>query len=123
MVSLMLLSLNAQAAQAQSFYVCWGFAGVEEYRVGINLDNGKAVFFDNDTNSYLNLSEVKTLESHPVQVQYVFEGKDEGAAGDLKLYFNQTRMNASLYNVYKNGKYEKLGWAKCHSDEPWSDLE
>lgn len=119
---LSLLSTSAFSAANRHFYVCSGIAGVEEYRVGINLISNKAAFFDGDTLSHLKLTETRTLESYPVQVQLIFEGKDEGAAGMLKLFFNMNRKKASLHNITTRGGLRQIGSANCENATPWNEL-
>lgn len=115
-----LTSLNAFSA---SFYSCEGFAGVDEYRVGINLKTSKAGFFDNDSTSYMTLKDVRVIETSPSQVEMTFVGKEISFAGGLKLIFNQTKKTASLYSINSNGQSKKIGSAPCREEkESWDDL-
>ena len=120
---LSLTSASAFSAHAKPFYECSGLADVEENRVGINLNSKKAGFFDNDSTSYLRLTDTKILESYPPQTQMIFQGKDAGYAGTLKLYFNLTRKTVSLYSIDKKGKSTEIGSALCKIAKPWNDKE
>ena len=111
------------SADEGAFIQCSGFADVDEYRVGIDLKTNKAAFFDNDTTSYMKLTQVKILESFPPQTQKIFEGKDLGGSGSLRLYFNETRKEASLYSINKKGESSLIGTASCEKAEPWDDEE
>ncbi len=110
-----LLSMSALAStsQAADDFVCSNIADVEEYRVGINLSQKTAWFFDNDDTSEMHLTNVQILESHPPQTMMTFEGKDAGRAGTLKLYFNLTHQTVSLYSVNSSGQPNLVGNTTC----------
>lgn len=118
-----LVSVMAFSAPAKYFYECGGLAHVDEYRVGINLNSNRAGFFDNDSTSYMKLTETKVLEGKPQQVQMIFEGNEASYTGTLKLYFNLTKKTVSLYSIDANGKSTKVGSARCVNVEPWDDLD
>lgn len=116
-----MVSLNAFSAD---FYQCDGFAGVDEYRVGINLQTGKSGFFDNDSMSYMKLVKRMSLEISPAQNVAIFQGKDERSTGDLQLYFNETAQNATLTILYADLTTELIGEASCQEiEESWDDLK
>ena len=114
--------LAATPAHASNFYECEGFAGVDEYRVGITLSEQKAGFFDNDATSIMTLKSVKSLESNPPQALYTFEGPEASYDGTLRLQFNQTRLHAVLISIDRNGKEELLGEAPCKAEKTGWDL-
>jgi hypothetical protein len=103
------------------FYQCGGFMGVDEYRVGIDVDAGKAGFFDNDTTTILKLKSVKILESQPPQYQYTFESEEDGR-DYYQLVFNKTLKSAYLSAIDHEGEVLDMGTAECEIAEPW-DLE
>ena len=125
MIAIVLLSLTSTAAfsaPAAHFFECRGLDGVEEYRVGINLKTNVAAFFDNDSTSYMKLTQTKSLETVPAQTQMIFKGKDGSFSSTLKLYFNLTKKNVSLYSIDKKGKSTQVGTAECVTAEPWDGL-
>lgn len=117
MKGILLFLLNVffatSAFASADFYECSGFAGVDEYRSGIDLKTNKADFFDNDATSILSLKSVKTLESLPPQTLMIFEGKDAGYAGTLRLFFNLTKSKASLESIGLDGAVSQIGDADC----------
>lgn len=117
-----LTSATTFAAASKNFYECGGLAGVDEYRVGINLTSNKAGFFDNDSTSFMKLTETRSLETLPPQTLMTFEGPDASGGETLNLYFNLTKKNVALYWVDKKGNKTEIGKASCVSAKPWSDL-
>lgn len=91
MAFLSLISAAVFAAPKSSVYGCESLGGVEEYRVGIDLNSGQASFFDNDSISYMKLTQTRILETFPPQTLMTFEGKVAGYSGNLLLYFNLTK--------------------------------
>lgn len=127
-LSVSLLCLSAHAAKNKNFFECGPFAGVDEYRVGIDTKAGIAGFFDNDTTSMMKLTKTEFLESNPPQFKMTFMGKESSFAGMgkessfagyLKLYFNLTRKEATLLSISKSGKAELIGKANCENAAPW----
>lgn len=114
---LTLPTFEAFADNQKKFYVCEGFAGIEEYRVGIDLKKETAWFFDNDTTSELTLVETKHLESIPTQTVYVFSGPSESYSANLNLEFNLTKLKASL--VSTSDSTEDLGTVQCLATQAW----
>lgn len=109
---------------SDKFYLCEGFSGVYEYRAGINLNSNKAGFFDNDTTSYLNLTDSYQLKMAPPQTVMIFEGKDASTMGSLKLIFNLTKKEAQLLSVGKDRKIEDMSTVPCKvSNQNWDDLD
>ena len=107
-------SSSVESANVGSdFYRCEGFAGVDEYRSGIDLKAKTADFFDNDSTSDMKLVSIVSLESIPPQTQITFEGKDLGSNGTLRLVFNQTKLKASISTIDKKGKSTLIGSAPC----------
>lgn len=103
---------SANAGQAKS-YSCGPFGGVEEWRSTIDLKKNVADFFDNDTTTVMKLILVKSLETVPPQTQMIFEGKDAGQGGTLRLVFNKTMEKASLTSISSSGKSKSIGSASC----------
>ena len=117
--ALSLASVSVFAAPSPKHFACDGVGGVDEYRVAISLVENKASFFDNDSTSYMKLKSTVVLESLPPQTQMTFEGKEKSFAGTLKLIFNLTRKNISLYSIDTKGKSSKVGDAKCINVPAW----
>ncbi len=117
-VAVLLVGINSFAANS-NFYECGGLAGVDEYRVGIDLNRKIAGFFDNDSTSMMKLVKVESLETYPPQTQMIFQGKEASYDGYLKLYFNLTAKSVTLYSIAK-GKSTLVGRAKCALSKPWS---
>lgn len=115
--------LAATSAQAADHYECEGFAGVDEYRVGITLSKKKAGFFDNDGTSIMALKSVKSLESMPPQTLYTFVGSEVSYDGSLRLEFNETRLHAVLISIDSKGKEELIGEAPCKAEKQGWDLD
>ena len=118
------ISAAAVAAPSKYYYMCTGLADIEEYTVSINLKTNVAEFFDNDTTTELTFKEVTYLKIMPPQKLIVFAGKDEGYAGTLYLYFNETRKSVALYSVelYSDARKNKstlIGSAKCRNSKLW----
>lgn len=108
----------SSSAFAGDFFECEGFAGVEEYRAGIDLSIGKAGFFDNDSTQVMKLIKTDYLESHPPQWQYTFEG-DNQSQGHQRLIFNNTRLEATMYSV-DGDSHSEIGSTSCKEvSEPW----
>lgn len=119
MFVVVLLSTHSAWAAAP-FYECGGFAGVDEYRAVIDLNIMKAGFFDNDATSILALTNATLVEGDSSEVRYVFEGSEASFAGSLRLYFNLTRFNASIFSINSAGGMELIGTADCRAtNEPW----
>jgi hypothetical protein len=106
------------AAPRESIYECEGLAGVDEYRIAIDLNRGEASFFDNDSIFQMILTQKRNLETLPPQTLIIFEGKEAGYYGALRLYFNLTRRNVNLYSIDKKGKQTEVGQANCVDGEP-----
>lgn len=126
LIPIVLLSLSAAtafSAPAKHFYKCSGLGGVDEYRVGINLNSKKAVFFDNDANSYMKLTKSEAFYIGKPQTKMTFEGKDANGSGTLRLSFYLPRKTVTLVTISKTGKISEIGEAKCANEEPWEDLE
>lgn len=118
MALLSLISAAVFAAPNSSVYECESLRGVEEYRVGIDLNSGEASFFDNDSISYMKLTQTRNLEIFPPQTLMTFEGKAAGYSGALLLYFNLTKKTVTLYSIDKRGKRTEIGKASCINAEP-----
>ena len=116
-----LLGLISTSAFAADFYECGGFAGNDEYVVGINLEKNTAGIFDNDSTSYMKLVDVVSLESMPPQLEMTFEGNEVSYDGSLKLIFNVTKLKAYLYSIDRAGKQSTIGEAPCQLSEPWKE--
>jgi hypothetical protein len=106
---------NSADPAEQDDYRCDGLAGIEEYRVGINLKTSEAWFFDNDMNSYMQLKTVRILESNPPQTEMIFEGEDLGSPGHLRLTFNQTRLRIDLISIRPDGVAKSIGSVSCQA--------
>lgn len=109
----LMVSANAYAVVELPYYTCDGVGDVEEYSVSIDLPNGKASFFDNDSYSYLKFKNVLSLESNPPQRLLIFEGPEASYDGTLTIEFNQTRMKVSVVSKATDGTVMDLGEAKC----------
>lgn len=90
--------LPVSAFASPSNYECLSVGGTDEWRVSINLTEKQASFFDNDTESYVSLKDVRSLETLPPQLVYTFEGLDQNGRSDstLRISFNETRMTGSV---------------------------
>lgn len=124
-IAIALISLTsgpAFSAPAKHFYECEGLAGVDEYRVGINLTSKRAGFFDNDSVSYMKLTATEITAGRKPQTVMTFEGKEASYDGSLRLYFNLTKKTAALYSIGKPGESTEVGSANCVNAEPWEDL-
>lgn len=69
------------------------------------------------------LTATRNLETIPPQTQMIFEGKDAGAEGNLKLYFNLTKKTIALYSINKKHQSTTLGSANCINATPWEELK
>lgn len=105
------LSLTVNA----STFSCQGLADMDEYTVDIELSQGTASFFDNDTISDMTKTESYLTETYPSELVYEFTGKDMGYMGDLKLVFNYTNKMAYLYsfNTIESISLSLIGSAPC----------
>jgi hypothetical protein len=110
---LCLTTATAFSAPSKTFFECRGLAGVEEYRIGIDLVQKKASFFDNDSTSMMKLTETKLLETDPPQTRMIFTGNEATYAGTLRLEFNLTKQTASLYSIDRSRKVSLVGSANC----------
>ena len=120
LILLILMNLTASSAFASSnFYECSGFADVEEYRAGIDLKKNKASFFDNDATTVMTLKATKFFESMPPQTMMIFEGKDASHNGKLRLDFNVTKKEATMYSIGSDGNVSEIGSASCSLGKPW----
>lgn len=114
---------SLSAFSAPRFYECEGFLDIEEYRVGINLDQSGASFFDNDTTSDLVLTSTPRQDPRAgSETIFVFNGPDASSSGGtLHLVFNLKRLNAELTSIAKDGTVFELGNAPCALAEPWQN--
>lgn len=114
-VAAMIASSNALAGD---FYKCEPFAGVDEWRAGIDLSVQKAGFFDNDSTVVMNLVDTDYLETMPAQWKYTFEGENDGQ-GKARLVFNKTKLTATMYSL-NGSEPSEIGTADCQEEsEPW----
>ena len=117
LLSLFMVSASFAGVEEQDDYRCDGLANIEEYRVGINLKTKEAWFFDNDMNSYMQLTSVQTLETAPPQMVMMFEGEDLGAPGRLSLTFNLTLEKIELISVKPDGTVKPIGAVSCERQD------
>jgi hypothetical protein len=120
MTAVLAFSSTSSFGAAASFLECSGFAGVDEYRAGIDLTKKVAGFFDNDSTSKLAIKSVKTIGKTPRQTVMVFEGRDESGSGTLRLTFNLTHRIATMHSI-ADGKTLLIGSTNsCAPAKPWS---
>lgn len=116
LLSLILASLSAIADT--SFYQCT-LPQAEEYRVGIDIKNNIAGFFDNDSTSIMKFRGLRDSISRPDSPILIFTGKDSGGDGDLKLEFNTASNRVKLSTIETDGTIELLGYAACAAAHQW----
>lgn len=115
----LILTFSAVPAFAESaFYECT-LPQAEEYRVGIDIQNNIAGFFDNDTTSIMKFRASRASVSRPGNTVLIFTGRDSGGDGDLRLEFNVGRNRVKLSTVETDGTIELLGFASCTASAPW----
>lgn len=115
------LSIGALAAKPQpaKYYSCGGVGDVDEYVAAINLEESIASFFDNDSYSYLKLTETYSLESNPPQEVMVFEGDDASYEGKIKVVFNLTKLHVYVTSTNGEGGELEFGEASCKAVDYW----
>lgn len=93
---------------------CFNVGGTEEWTVDIDLQTGKAAFFDNDSWSYMKLTDRK-MDSSTGHYIYFFEGKDAsgGPLTRLKMSFDINSKKINLFANNGRGKVKLLGSAIC----------
>lgn len=112
-----MITLGSKCAMAE-FYQCT-LPQAEEFRVGINLENGKAGFFDNDSTSIMTYQSSRPSVNNLETEVKIFQGKDKGGSGDLRLEFNMVSKRIKLSTIETDGTQELLGYAKCAPSEAW----
>jgi hypothetical protein len=104
----------AHAASKPLYYRCVNVGGVEEYTLEVNLNTGKAAFFDNDSWSVLPQTSVGQLESLPPQTLYRFEGPD-AYKKPMRISFNQTRLSGGVTENAGTPKQNRLDVKGCQA--------
>ncbi|MEQ1722072.1 MAG: hypothetical protein ABL930_02785 [Pseudobdellovibrio sp.] len=112
------LTLAVLANANESFYQCT-LPQAEEYRVGVDINNNIAGFFDNDTTSIMKVKSTRPSKANPENTVIVFEGKDLGGSGDLRLEFNTVTKRIRLSTLETDGTVELMGFAACNPEQPW----
>ncbi len=120
-IGLFVLSTAAYAKKAEpKFYSCDGVGGVEEYVVGINLEQKKASFFDNDSYTYMKLVRTYSLESNPPQLVMEFLGDDASYSGQIEVSFNVTKSNVVVTSIdTADNSRTLIGEADCKPATEW----
>ena len=111
-----LLALSAFAGT--EFYECT-LPQAEEFRVGVDVQLGKAAFFDNDSASIMAITGIRPSTSSSANEVLIFKGKDQGGSGDLLLEFNRGTYRIKLSTLETDGSLELLGFAKCAPAQAW----
>lgn len=120
LVALLVMAFSGLTAFAQTpFYQCT-LPQADEYRVGIDIKNNIAGFFDNDSTSIMKYRGMRKSSRNPENDVLIFTGKDSGGDGDLKLEFNTATYHVKLSTVETDGTIELLGFAACTEAKPWN---
>jgi hypothetical protein len=112
------LTLATLANASESFYQCT-LPQADEYRVGVDINNNIAGFFDNDTTSIMKLKGTRPSKTNPENSVIVFEGKDLGGSGELRLEFNTVTKRIRLSTLETDGTVELMGFASCKTEHQW----
>lgn len=117
-ISSIITFFTLSSFSSQSF-VCTNIANIEENTVDIDLANGTAGFFDNDT---WTTTQRKSVETTPNVTKIVFEGPDKGANKTLRIVFTSKRVrDQQQYMVElsdidgKNESVENIGSGPCRA--------
>ena len=122
MITLFSITLTGLTSYAENeFYECT-LPQAEEFRVGIDINKQVAGFFDNDSTSIMNYIGFRESTSSPGHDVLIYQGKDQGGDGDLKLEFNTSTKRIKISTVETDGTIELLGFSQCNNSSPW-DLE
>lgn len=124
-----LIGIKAFAAQAQSdvvlpsdvsnsFYECT-LPQADEFRVGIDIAKNTAGFFDNDSTSIMKYAGHRQSTSNVENSVLIYEGKDLGGSGGLRLEFNVGTKRIKLSTLETDGTIELLGYAACSLSKAW----
>jgi hypothetical protein len=73
---------------------CIRIDGADDWRISIHEDRSMASFFDNDHETAMKMTDVRSLESMPPQSVYTFKGNDEGTK--ISFNFNETYQTGYL---------------------------
>lgn len=114
-----ILTIATLANANEAFYQCT-LPQAEEYRVGVDISKNIAGFFDNDTTSLMKLKGTRPSKSTPEATVIIFEGKDLGGSGDLRLEFNTVTKRIRLSTLETDGTVELMGYAPCSVDQAWN---
>lgn len=110
LLAFLFVAISAAAQGAETKFYCDNVGGTEEWTIYVDLDKKIAGFFDNDTTVTVPLVKVVSLESHPPQTEYTFEGEDSylGKGNKLRVVFNKTRLTGYVVFIDKKGKKEVM---------------
>lgn len=84
---------------ASDYYICENVNDVDEWVIEIDLQKGRASFFDNDSWTKTSMSgSFSSIDHNCSQKIYVFDNKttEEGLREATMIRFNQTKLTASI---------------------------
>lgn len=96
-------------------YECGLIDDFDSWSLQIKLKGqmNEAIFFDNDHNSVLKMTSMRSLETSPPQRVLVFSGADSmDSQRKLRVSFNLTKLTADLTDDL-GGRYQKVFKFKC----------
>jgi len=112
------VSARSPMNKSKDFFEC-AQPGADENRIGIDLKKKIAAYFDNDTTSVLKMVGKPTINSMNGHEILMFEGKDKGAPGLLRVVFNKTQSKVSLMSITNRMTDVIFVGAKCKNAVPW----